>query len=60
MLGVRKLAKDRIKVYYWADGTWCIEKDLHYYITCIISDDYSEITVDAGVNIDALIALLLS
>jgi hypothetical protein len=32
-----------IKIYYWADGTWCYEEHLHEYDW--MSDDYAIIEV---------------
>jgi hypothetical protein len=41
-----------IKIYYWPDGTWCVEDDVHEYDWK--SDDYAIIEVSDTLTEDEI------
>jgi hypothetical protein len=48
-----------IKVYFWADGTWCKQEDLEHYLT-FCSDDYAELNVPLELDDDSIEALVFN
>ncbi len=39
-------SENRVSVYVWPDGTWCLVEDIEQYAHK--SDDYAKITADAN------------